>query len=133
MVRSYEGSRKRYDEEFHREALELIREGLGHLLRIAGLAGPTYFRHLSHSEHVTRPDLEPLIKEVWGRTANECGHRQVRMCLAHEFRQRVSAKTMPEVMRRMEPKMRDPHREPMEALQLVPGRERRPCAQPPQT
>lgn len=58
-------------------------------------------RHLSHPEHVTRADLEPLIAAVWGRTANGCGHRQIHMCLVHEFGRRVSAKTVLRVMRRM--------------------------------
>lgn len=74
---------------------------LGHLLEIAGLARSTYFHHLSHPEHVTRPDLESPIREIWGRTANGCGHRQVRMCLVREFGRRVSAKTVLRVMRRM--------------------------------
>ena len=25
------------------------------------------------------------MREIWGRAANGCGHRQVRMCLVHEF------------------------------------------------
>ncbi|WP_318792382.1 IS3 family transposase, partial [Bifidobacterium longum] len=79
--------------------------GRGHrldqLLRIAGLARSTYFYHLSHPERVTRADLEPLVGEIWGRTPNGCGHRQVRMCLVHEFGQRVSAKSVLRVMRRM--------------------------------
>lgn len=74
---------------------------LGHLLEIAGLARSTYFHHLSHPEHVTRPDLESPIREIWRRTANGCGHRQVRMCLVREFGRRVSAKTVLRVMRRM--------------------------------
>lgn len=74
---------------------------LGHLLKIAGLARSTYFHHLSHPEHVTRPDLEPLIERIWGRTPNGCGHRQIRMCLVHEFGLAVSAKTVLKVMRRM--------------------------------
>lgn len=74
---------------------------LGRLLRIAGLARSTYYHHLSHPEHVTRPDLEPMVREVWTRTPNGCGHRQVRMCLVHEFGQKVSAKTVLRVMRRM--------------------------------
>ena len=65
------------------------------------MARSTYYRHLSHPEHVTRADLEPLIAAVWGRTANGCGHRQIHMCLVHEFGQRVPAKTVPGVMRRM--------------------------------
>ena len=50
---------------------------------------------------MTRADLEPLVGEIWGRTPNGCGHRQVRMCLVHEFGQRVSAKSVLRVMRRM--------------------------------
>ena len=50
---------------------------------------------------MTRADLEPLVREIWGRTPNGCGHRQVRMCLVHEFGRRVSAKSVLRVMRRM--------------------------------
>lgn len=50
---------------------------------------------------MTRADLEPLVGEIWSRTANGCGHRQIRMCLVHEFGQRVSAKSVLRVMRRM--------------------------------
>ena len=71
------------------------------MLRIAGLARSTYFHHLSHPGHVTRADLEPLVGEIWARTANGCGHRQIHMCLVHEFGQKVSAKTVLRVMRRM--------------------------------
>ena len=74
---------------------------LDHLLEIAGLPRSTYFYHLAHPARTTRPDLEPLVREIWGRTANGCGHRQVRMCLVHEFGQSVSAKSVPGVMRRM--------------------------------
>ena len=71
------------------------------MLRIAGLARSTYFHHLSHPGRVTRADLEPLVGEIWARTANGCGHRQIHMCLVHEFGQKVSAKTVLRVMRRM--------------------------------
>lgn len=50
---------------------------------------------------MTRADLEPLVGEIWARTANGCGHRQIHMCLVHEFGQKVSAKTVLRVMRRM--------------------------------
>ena len=74
---------------------------LGHLLEIAGLPRSTYFYHLAHPARTTRPGLEPLVREIRGRTANGCGHRQVRMCLVHEFGQKVSAKSVLRVMRRM--------------------------------
>ena len=65
------------------------------------MARSTYYRHLSHPEHVTRADFEPPIAAAWGRTANGCRHRQIHMCLVHEFGQRASAKTVLRVMRRM--------------------------------
>ena len=42
-----------------------------------------------------------MVREIWARTANGCGHRQIHMCLVHEFGQRVSAKSVLRVMRRM--------------------------------
>jgi hypothetical protein len=79
--------------------------GLGHplplLLRAAGLARSTYYYHRSHPERVTRPDIEPLVDEVFHRTPNGCGHRQVRMCLVNEFGVTVSSKSVLKVMRRM--------------------------------
>ena len=65
------------------------------------MARSTYFYHLSHPAHATRPDLEPMVEEIWRRTANGCGHRQVHMCLVREFGQRVSAKSVLRVMCRM--------------------------------
>ena len=50
---------------------------------------------------MSRPDVEPMVREIWERTPNGCGHRQVRMCLVHEFGTRISAKTVLGVMRRM--------------------------------
>ena len=69
--------------------------------RIAGLPRSTYYHHLSRPAHVSRPDVEPMVREIWERTPNGCGHRQVRMCLVHEFGTRISAKTVLGVMRRM--------------------------------
>lgn len=50
---------------------------------------------------MSRPDVEPMVREIWERTPNGCGHRQVRMRLVHEFGTRISAKTVLRVMRRM--------------------------------
>ena len=50
---------------------------------------------------MSRPDVEPMVREIWERTPNGCGHRQARMCLVHEFGTRISAKTVLRVMRRM--------------------------------
>ncbi|MFC5222393.1 IS3 family transposase [Bifidobacterium leontopitheci] len=79
--------------------------GLGHplrlLLKAAGLARSTYYYLLSHPPVVTRPDIEPVVAQVYARTPNGCGHRQVHMCLVHEFGVRVSRKSVLKVMRRM--------------------------------
>ena len=79
--------------------------GLGHplrcLLKAAGLARSTYYHLLSHPAVVTRPDIEPMVAEVFSRTPNGCGHRQIRMCLVHEFGMKVSHKSVLRVMRRM--------------------------------
>ena len=74
---------------------------LDHLLRIAGLPKSTYYHHLSRPAHVSRPDVEPMVREIWERTPNGGGQRQARMCLVHEFGTRISAKTVLRVMRRM--------------------------------
>lgn len=51
--------------------------------------------------HVTRPDIEPLVREVFARTANGCGHRQILMALRREFGIVVSAKSVLKVMHRL--------------------------------
>ena len=71
---------------------------LRHLLRAAGLAKSTYYHLLSHPAAVTRPDIEPMVAEIFARTPNGCGHRQIRMCLVHEFGVRVSHKSVLKVM-----------------------------------
>lgn len=47
---------------------------LGHLLRIAGLPKSTYYHHLSRLAHVSRPDVEPMVREIWdGSTSTNGG------------------------------------------------------------
>lgn len=91
---------------------------LRHLLRAAGLAKSTYYHLLSHPAAVTRPDIEPMVAEIFARTPNGCGHRQIRMCLVHEFGVRVSHKSVLKVMRHG-PGMPDTQAEPVPEIQLV--------------
>ena len=42
-----------------------------------------------------------MVREVFARTPNGCGHRQVHMALVHEFGVRISAKSVLMVMRRL--------------------------------
>lgn len=74
---------------------------LADLLAAAGMARSTYFYLESHPKAPTRPDVREAVAEVWGRTPNGRGHRQVRMALVAEFGFRVSAKTVLKVMREM--------------------------------
>lgn len=47
---------------------------LDHLLRIAGLPKSTYYHHLSRPTHVSRPDVEPMVREIWdGSTSTNGG------------------------------------------------------------
>ena len=78
---------------------------------------------------MTRPDLEPMVAEIFARTPNGCGHRQIRMCLVHEFGVRVSHKSVLKVMRRMGG-MPDTQAEPVPEIQLVPGRDGREGGEP---
>lgn len=49
---------------------------LDHLLRIAGLPKSTYYHHLSRPAHVSRPDVEPMVREIWdGSTSTNGGGR----------------------------------------------------------
>lgn len=58
---------------------------LGSLLECAGLARSSYYYALSHPARPTRPELRDAVAEIFSRTANGCGHRQVAMCLRAEL------------------------------------------------
>ena len=57
---------------------------LGSLLECAGLARSSYYYALSHPARPTRPELRDAVAEIFSRTANGCGHRQIAMCLRAE-------------------------------------------------
>ena len=74
---------------------------LGRLLACSGLARSTYYYALAHPARPTRPELRGAVAEVFSRTANGCGHRQVAMCLRAELGARVADKTVLKMMREM--------------------------------
>ena len=74
---------------------------LGHLLACSGLARSTYYYALAHPARPTRPELRGAVAEIFSRTANGCGHRQVSMCLRAELGARVADKTVLKMMREM--------------------------------
>ena len=84
---------------------------LGHLLACSGLARSTYYYALAHPARPTRPELRGAVAEIFSRTANGCGHRQVAMCLRAELGARVAAKTVLKMMREMGDPLRHPARD----------------------
>jgi len=86
------------------EAVSALRaEGyeLGRLLECAGMARSSYYYALSHPARPTRPELRDAVAEIFSRTANGCGHRQVAMCLRAELGARIAYKTVLKMMREM--------------------------------
>lgn len=75
--------------------------GLGCLLECAGLARSSYYYALSHPKAPTRPELWEAVAEIFSRTANGCGHRQIAMCLRAERGVRIAYKTVLKMMREM--------------------------------
>ena len=73
---------------------------LGRLLACSGLARSTYYYALAHPARPTRPELRGAVAEIFSRTANGCGHRQVAMCLRAELGARVADKTFENVIGR---------------------------------
>ena len=74
---------------------------LGDLLEAAGLARSSYHYALSHPKAPTRPELWEAAAEIFSRTANGCGHRQIAMCLRAERGVRIADKTVLKMMREM--------------------------------
>ena len=75
---------------------------LSDLLECAGLARSSYYYALSHPVTPTRPELRGATAEVFSRTPNGCGHRQVAMCLRAELGERIADKTVLKMMLEME-------------------------------
>ena len=82
-------------------ALAAEGHSLRHLLACSGLARSTYYYALAHPPRPTRPELWEAAAEVFSRTANGCGHRQVAMCLRAERGAVIADKTVLKMMREM--------------------------------
>ena len=74
---------------------------LDDLLKCAGLPRSTYYYALSHPKKPTRPELREYVAEIFSRTANGCGHRQIAMCLRAEKGAVIADKTVLKMMREM--------------------------------
>ena len=79
--------------------------GRGHkvrdLLEAAGLSRSSYYYALAHPQQPTRAQLRPKVAQIFSRTPNGCGHRQVAMCLRAEDGERIADKTVLKMMREM--------------------------------
>ena len=71
------------------------------LLEAAGLAKSSYYYALAHPQQPTRVQLRPKVAQIFSRTPNGCGHRQVAMCLRAEDGVRIADKTVLKMMREM--------------------------------
>ncbi|TCD54660.1 IS3 family transposase [Alloscardovia theropitheci] len=69
------------------------------LLQVAGLASSTYYYDKSHEKKMPRPELYDTIRAIYSRTANGMGHRQIAMCLRHEYEIRIANKTVLKIMK----------------------------------
>ena len=74
---------------------------LSDLLESAGLARSSYYYAISHPKAPTRPELWEAAAEIFSRTANGCGHRQIAMCLRAEQGVRIADKTVLKMMHEM--------------------------------
>ena len=74
---------------------------LSDLLECAGLAKSSYYYALSHPKAPTRPELWEAAAEIFSRTPNGCGHRQIAMCLRAELDARIADKTVLKMIREM--------------------------------
>ena len=75
------------------------RFALSDLLECAGLARSTYYYALAHPKKPTRPELWDAAREIFSRTPNGCGHRQIAMCLRAERDAVIADKTALKMMR----------------------------------
>ena len=71
------------------------------LLEAARLPRSSYYYALSHPKAPTRPELWQPAAEIFSRTPNGCGHRQIAMCLRAERGIVIADKTVLKMMREM--------------------------------
>ena len=74
---------------------------LSDLLDAAGLPRSSYYYSIAHPKAPTRPELWGKAAEIFSRTANGCGHRQIAMCLRAEEGVTIADKTVLKMMHEM--------------------------------
>lgn len=71
------------------------------MLKAAHLPRSSYYYARSHPKAPTRPELWEAVGEIFSRTANGCGHRQIAMCLRAEQGVTIADKTALKIMHEM--------------------------------
>lgn len=74
---------------------------LSDLLEAARLPRSSYYYALAHPKAPTRPELWEAAAEIFSRTPNGCGHRQIAMSLRAEQGAVIADKTVLKMMREM--------------------------------
>ena len=74
---------------------------LSDLLEAARLPRSSYYYALAHPKAPTRPELWEAAAEIFSRTPNGCGHRQIAMCLRAEQGATIADKTVLKLMHEM--------------------------------
>lgn len=72
---------------------------LEQVLEKLDLKRSTYYYLASHARRDRYADVRPLVREVFSRTPNGMGYRQVAMALRMEHGLRISGKTVLRLMR----------------------------------
>lgn len=67
----------------------------------ARLPRSSYYYAPSHPKAPTRPELRDAVGEIFSRTPNGCGHRQIAMCLRAEQGVAIADKTVLKIMHEM--------------------------------
>ena len=67
---------------------------LDDMMECADLARSSYHYAPSRPKGPTRPELREDVAEIFSRTANGCGHRQIAMCLRAEKGAVIADKTV---------------------------------------
>ena len=74
---------------------------LSDLLEAARVPRSSYYYALAHPKAPTRPELWEAAAEIFSRTPNGCGHRQIAMCLRAEQGATIADKTVLKMMHEM--------------------------------
>lgn len=74
---------------------------LSHILKHLGISRSTYYYNKGKPVKNTRPELWASVRNIFERTRNGCGHRQIAMALRAENNVKIANKTVLKMMKEM--------------------------------